>query len=108
MTLTTIIIIGIIAAAALLIFKSHDFLIFFNLAKKYFIPVFFFGLIVALAFSVYHVFVKYDLSLTSYSSLVNAAKVYAVWVKSLFSNLSGITGYAAKQDWLLNAKNATG
>ena len=107
MVVEGIVIAVVVIGAALLIFKAHDLLIFFNLTKKYFLPILFLSILTALAFSVYHVFVNYNLNITSYTGLTNASRVYFVWLKGIFSNLSGITGYVINQDWLLKAKNLT-
>lgn len=107
MAIEGIVIAAVVIGAALLIFKAHDILIFFNLTKKYLLPILFLSILTALAFSIYHVFVNYNLNITSYAGLTNASKVYFIWLKGLFSNLSGITGYIINQDWLLKARNLT-
>lgn len=108
MSVSFIIILGVLIVLALLIFKSHDFLILFNLVKRYFMTIMVLSVLAFFAFSLWHVSVKYNLKFSSYADMTSSGKVYLTWFKSLFMNIGDITGYASKKDWILNsAQNLT-
>ncbi|MEK6844495.1 MAG: hypothetical protein AABX83_03660 [Nanoarchaeota archaeon] len=85
------------------IFKTQDALFIFALLKKYgFLFVAIFG-VLFICFSFYHIYKTYDVDFTNFDGIVRGGKLYLLWFKSLFVNFGNITGYAVKQDWILNS-----
>lgn len=101
-----IIIALIVAAIGFVLFRGQDFIFVAALVKKYMFGFIVGGIILFFVFSIYHVSLNYDVSLTSYQGILHAGKVYLVWLKSFFTNMVRVTGYAIGQDWLMT--NSTG
>ena len=85
------------------IFKTQDFLFIFALIKKYGFIILAVFLVLFFSFSFYHIYKTYNLDFTDFDGIVRGGKLYFLWFKSLFVNFGRITGYAVKQDWILNS-----
>ena len=79
----------------------------FVVIKKNIFLILVIGLILFFSFSLYRISTTYNLDFTSFNGLLNAGKLYFLWIKSLFVNFGKITGYAVGQDWILNETNVT-
>ena len=72
-----------------------------------------FGLVVIamlflfLAFSVYSVYSKHKVDLTTFDGVVEAGKIYVTWLGGVGHNIVKVTGYAVHQDWGFNKANLT-
>ncbi|MAE50110.1 hypothetical protein CMI48_04780 [Candidatus Pacearchaeota archaeon] len=44
-----------------------------------------------------------DVDLGSFSGIVDAGRLYVVWMGNFFENVAGISGYAVQQDWVVNS-----
>ena len=91
----------------IIVFKSQDFIYLFTLIKNNIFTIFIIVVILFVSFSIYRISSAYDVNLTTFDGIVGAGKLYFLWIKSIFVNLGRITGYAVKQDWLLNSTNVT-
>jgi len=91
----------------IVIFKSQDAVNMFVVIKKNIFLILVIGLILFFSFSLYRISTTYNLDFTSFNGLLNAGKLYFLWIKSLFVNFGNITGYAVRQDWILNETNVT-
>ncbi len=101
-------VIGTIAVIlVILMYKSQNLMALFSIIKENFFLIIAILLILFVSFSLYNIHSKYDFDLTSYDGLINTGRVYILWVKGIFNNIGGITGYAVKQDWILNSTNIT-
>ena len=58
--------------------------------------------------TVSYVLINEDVNLTSVDGVMQAVKVYFVWLSQLGNNAAEVTGYIVNQDWSLNATNSTG
>ena len=85
------------------IFKTQDILYIFALVKKYGFLIIAIFLVLFVSFSFYHIYKTYNVDFTSFDGIVRGGKLYFLWFKSLFANFGKITGYAVKQDWILNS-----
>lgn len=100
--------ISVVAIALfIVIFKSQDAVNMFVVIKKNIFLILIIGLILFFSFSLYRISTTYDLDFTSFDGLLGAGKLYFLWFKSLFVNFGKITGYAVRQDWILNETNIT-
>lgn len=89
------------------IFKMQDLIYIFSFIRKYSFIFLSVGFILFLCFSMYRIAAAYDIDFTSFEGLIRGGKLYFAWLKSLFGNLGNITGYAIRQDWVLNSTNVT-
>ena len=103
MTIALWIILGVVAVVFFVaVFKSQDLIFIFNFFRKNFFYVILLFFILFIAYSVYSISIINDVSFTSFDGVLNAGKLYFLWVKSIFSNLGNTVGYVVKQDWVLN------
>lgn len=102
----------IIGAIALLIvlfaFKSQDLISIYYMIRKYLVIVLLIGVVGYMVYAFYVIYTTYDLDITNFDGIIHAGKTYFNWFKSIFVNLGRISGYAVRQDWVLNATNMTG
>lgn len=97
----------IILLAGVAIFKSQDFVFIISLIKKNLFITFIVCVILLLSFTFYKFHKVHDVDLTSFGGVVQAGRLYFAWFLNLFKNVGSITGYAIKQDWILNSTNIT-
>ena len=97
----------IILIAGVAIFKSQDFVFIISLIRKNLFLIFIIGVILFLSFTIYSFHKVHDVDLTSFGGVVQAGRLYFAWFLNLFKNVGSITGYAIKQDWILNSTNMT-
>lgn len=101
-------IIGVVAFILFVtLYKSQDFMAIFSLLKRNIFVFIAIALILFVSFSLYKVSINHDVSFKSFDGIVNAGKVYLVWLKSVFTNFGKVTGYVVQQDWMLNSSNIT-
>ncbi len=85
-----------------IIFKSQDAVNLFVVLKKNMLLIISVGLILFFSFSIYRIASIHDIDFTSFEGLMEAGRLYFLWIKSIFWNVGRITGYAINQDWTLN------
>ena len=91
----------------IIIFKTQDALFIFALFKKYGFLFIAISAVLFICFSFYHIYKTYDVDFTNFDGITRGGKLYFLWFKSLFVNFGKITGYAVKQDWVLNSSLET-
>jgi len=102
-------VIGVIAILVVLFaFKSQDIISIYYMIRKYLVIVLLIGVVVYLVYAFYVIYATYDLDITSFDGIIRAGKIYFSWFESIFANLGKISGYAVRQDWVLNATSMAG
>jgi hypothetical protein len=61
--------------------------------------------VIFLAIASFGIFRNHDVDVTSIGGAVTLGKLYVSSLVNFVENLASITGYAAKQDWGVNASN---
>lgn len=96
----------VLAVVLLVVFmflvKSQDLIGVLVVVKKNIFYVILIAIVAFLAFSLFQIHNKYNVSPTSFDGFAQTMKVYYLWAKSVVSNLGNIVGYSIKQDWWLN------
>ncbi len=78
-------------------------LIKFTDLKHRFRFIFFSFLLIFLVLSIGYVYSANELDLKSSKGIINAGKIYFVWLTQVVSNIIKISGYVIGQDWGINS-----
>src|SRR3989344_5122313 len=97
----------VVLGVIVFLFKSQDLVGVINLVRKNIFYVLLIVVLLFFAFSLYNIHKTYNVDLKSFDGVIQAGRIYFLWIRNLFGNLGGVTGYAVQQDWWLNNLNAT-
>jgi ABC-type polysaccharide/polyol phosphate export permease len=90
--------IGAVLVLLFVIFKSKEI-------RHKFSSIFIIVIVLFLIFSFSQVVSKPGVNFSSVAGMLNACKIYFLWLKTVVGNLGQITGNAVKLDWSANLTN---
>ena len=100
MTWVTWVLIGIFLVVLMMVFKAKEVR-----HKLGFVVVA--SIVLFLVFSFYQVYTTQKLDFTSLDGVVNAGKLYASWLGTMFGNVAKVSNYAIQQDWTIDGSNVS-
>ena len=88
------------------LFRNQSAVFLLEIVRDKIFFVMLFAILLFVGVSSFHIYSNYNVNLSTYDGIINAGQIYFLWMKSIFSNLVGITGNVVGRDWMLS--NSTG
>lgn len=96
----SLILVGVVLALLWFIFKFKEI--------QHKVQLIFIGGFVLFALgSIWTVYSRHDIDITTFDGFLALSKFYLVWLKQLGHNIADISGYVIHQDWTANSTNVT-